>query len=636
MTAGGKKYVILSTLVPLVFVVASALVLYAVVPPSPAPVRAHWVQAAAALVSGLLLAFYGKKGRLLFSLDLKALESVYGGDGPETPGKADYGAAVDGLGALPFKTFLAYLGCGFLSLVLSVALNGGVLGFDPFRLTVSGLFNLSFLLLSGSFLYVLLDRTLLRHLLSFSLVRFPSGIRDLRQKRKNVMIPIFMTIMALISSFSVTVLLFATLGEASIPPMALMGRLLLRLAPIMGAYLAVVVVLVLIWTKNTAILYQYLLERLDQMAAAEKDLTGRIHIASVDELSSIKGRINDITEVLQRSLGEVKQAFDAFVRLEEKLLSAVDTSVRDSADIGRGVDETAAAAEKTDALVEQALSAGERMRGGVMATVDHVEQEHDAVGTTVASMRELLAQVSSAALSASDVRGRVGKLVDSFGEGSENVRRSRDAVLSVVDLSEKLREINDVISGIAARTNLLAMNAAIEAAHAGAAGAGFSVVASEIRALAEGTAGRTKESKESLKAVLSQIRIALDASERTTRSFEDIRTLLDSVDTGAAEIAAVMAEQDQTGKEIARRLEDTTTLTADTLRLAEELGTSTEDAVVSVRLVGEESRRLRAAVAAMREHNRSMAASISALESAAAECRSVGDRARTLVAAFKT
>jgi methyl-accepting chemotaxis protein len=289
-----------------------------------------------------------------------------------------------------------------------------------------------------------------------------------------------------------------------------------------------------------------------------------------------------------------------------------------------------------DAVAAGALASQEEMAGGVQAVIRQVGSQREKVDESVSVMKETIAATSAAASSAAEVRGRVAHLVDAFTQGDRSVKLSEAAVREVVALSEKLREINEIIAGIAARTNLLAMNAAIEAAHAGSAGAGFSVVADEIRALAENTAKRTRESKDSLKAVLDQIGKALGASEQTAASFKTISELLSGVDAGASEIAAIMAEQDKAGERITSMLEETTRLSAETLRIAEELGASSRKTTEAVTSVGEEANVLSDNAQEMRERNAALAAAVAELEAASAASREIRGKTAELIRSFKT
>ena len=120
--------------------------------------------------------------------------------------------------------------------------------------------------------------------------------------------------------------------------------------------------------------------------------------------------------------------------------------------------------------------------------------------------------------------------------------------------SQALLEANKVISTIAAQTNLLAMNAAIEAAHAGDAGRGFSVVADEIRRLAETSSGQTKRIKQEIGAVQDAIKNVVSAAESSSTAFARVNELIGNTETLVREVSSAMIEQKEGSMQILEAL----------------------------------------------------------------------------------
>jgi methyl-accepting chemotaxis protein len=182
-------------------------------------------------------------------------------------------------------------------------------------------------------------------------------------------------------------------------------------------------------------------------------------------------------------------------------------------------------------------------------------------------------------------RTRTGELSQSVRVGEEDIKAVVASVNDVAARSADLGEINKLIAAVAARTNLLAMNAAIEAAHAGAAGKGFSVVAEEIRILAESTAEHTRRSKESLAAILGLIKRSLGSAQSAGASFAliseaaaEVQKVTDQVATAmeveegrSREILGLLAETDALGQGVA---ETTKALGAVASAMAERLSTA--------------------------------------------------------------
>jgi len=142
--------------------------------------------------------------------------------------------------------------------------------------------------------------------------------------------------------------------------------------------------------------------------------------------------------------------------------------------------------------------------------------------------------------------------------------------------SESLQEANTIISSIAARTNLLAMNAAIEAAHAGDAGRGFSIVADEIRKLAEQSAGQSKTIGNSLKGVLESIKSVVLTTSETEKTFEKVINHVQVIGALELEVNNALTEQKTGVGQILEALSNMKQVTVDVREGSEEMKKSSD------------------------------------------------------------
>ncbi|MBN1242842.1 MAG: hypothetical protein JXA15_09065 [Spirochaetales bacterium] len=544
---------------------------------------------------------------------------------------AVYREAIEAAGAVPLKNFVLFLLVSIAYFAANAVwqnLTGAVSGSGAWLPVMVGTTAYFYL---GAMLYVFQDRILLEKLLSERLTWFPPDLYEARQGRKLVIIPLFMSLQAATTGVAFAVL-FAGSGSGE-------GDLLSRIAlPVLFAlavYHVLVAILVLIWSGNTTRAYSVVLERVERMASADKDLTGRIPIAGVDEISSIQGHINSFCDSLARSVAELKEAFGQLHAIEVQLYEGVEEATKGANEVAARIETVQALISHEDASVAKALRSGAALASGARAVAERARTQEYSVKNSTNSAELALEAVSNASERAAKVKVEVDELATVFGESGRAVRESLDVVRTVAERSTRLSEINSVIAKIASQTNLLAMNAAIEAAHAGTAGAGFSVVADEIRSLAETTARHTKDSRESLAAIVQDIRKALSVAEANAEAFERMGKVLGSVDEETAAIATSMASQDAANTSILEALRESQALAAENARGADELEALGTELSAILAALDEDARKTEADSIGMKEANSAILRRVGGLGELATRAATLNERTAALVAAFR-
>lgn len=295
---------------------------------------------------------------------------------------------------------------------------------------------------------------------------------------------------------------------------------------------------------------------LDDIASGEGDLTKRLDVSSTDEL------------------GKMGVSFNTFIEKLHGIISQVEHST---------VQVAAAANQLYSSSVQMATGAEEvAAQSGTVATAS---EEMAATSTEIAQnctyAAEGAKQANGSAMTGAAV---VETTVDVMGRIAERVRESAQTVGSLGERSDQIGAIIGTIEDIADQTNLLALNAAIEAARAGEQGRGFAVVADEVRALAERTTKATREIGTMIKAIQDETRGAVTAMEDGVREVEkgtveaarsgdaiqDILNQINAVSMQVNQIATAAEEQTATTCEINNNMQQITEVVYETAKGAQE------------------------------------------------------------------
>jgi methyl-accepting chemotaxis protein len=165
------------------------------------------------------------------------------------------------------------------------------------------------------------------------------------------------------------------------------------------------------------------------------------------------------------------------------------------------------------------------------------------MGQASAAVEEMIGNISSIGSVTQKMATQFETVGEAAAEGTRIQKESTERIREIVVQSQSLQEANKIISTIAAQTNLLAMNAAIEAAHAGEAGRGFSVVADEIRKLAENSSSESQKIRAELNQIIQTISRIVSDSEASGSAFAEVSRRVSETEKLVTEVNNAILEQ---------------------------------------------------------------------------------------------
>ena len=320
-----------------------------------------------------------------------------------------------------------------------------------------------------------------------------------------------------------------------------------------GVILAVVVTILLFGTAVPIVRgikqsIDDVVRSLKDIAQENGDLTVRIETKSEDEIGDLVYWFNQFMDKLQGVVRDVVEASLPLSNLAQNL---------------RGVTEE----------TQRTIDVQQRSATNAKQAVDTMSGSVDGVAHSAA---QAASDANEATTAASEGRQIVQQTVTSIQQLAENVRETADVIARLESDSNKVGSVLDVIKGIAEQTNLLALNAAIEAARAGEQGRGFAVVADEVRTLAS----RTQQSTEEIQSTIEQLQNAAHSAvevmsrgtEQATSSVETANKAGSSLET----ITSTIGRINQMNEQIAHNTEDQRTVAVDIVRHVDEIHERTE------------------------------------------------------------
>ena len=282
---------------------------------------------------------------------------------------------------------------------------------------------------------------------------------------------------------------------------------------------------------------------LKNISEGEGDLTSRLPIKGYGEISNLSLYFNRTMEKIRQTIASVGHTISGMQTISQNLASNMTETASAVHEISANIESVkqqtmiqSASVSETVATVEKIICSVQQLNGSIANQSSGIEQSSSFI-------EQMTAKVHAATETLEKNNELIKLLYEKTVKGKNGAKTANSVVNQIAEKSDSLLEASLVIQNIANQTNLLAMNAAIEAAHAGESGKGFAVVADEIRKLAEESNAQGKQIAHVLKESIEIINNLIAAGNGAEKNFDEVYGLVHTISEQEDLITAAMKEQ---------------------------------------------------------------------------------------------
>jgi methyl-accepting chemotaxis protein len=287
----------------------------------------------------------------------------------------------------------------------------------------------------------------------------------------------------------------------------------------------------------------YISQSFEEIAEGDGDLTIEIESTSNDEIGEVAASFNSFVEKLRYLMAEVKKAIDGTDMIKQSVSASTEQTTTAIEEISANLNSIGKQIDIMDNNINDNVTAIEEVTQNISSVDEQIINQSSMVEQSTASITQMIASLNNVNSVAQNKRETTQELSRVANEGKEQIKQTSENFKTVVDHISQIQEMASTINAIASQTNLLSMNAAIEAAHAGDSGKGFAVVADEIRKLAESAGQSSHSISQIIKNITASVMetdknvgASMEAFDRITREVSDTVNAFTEIEQSVAEL----------------------------------------------------------------------------------------------------
>lgn len=311
-----------------------------------------------------------------------------------------------------------------------------------------------------------------------------------------------------------------------------------------GIALAVIIALIaLVYSRELIMQIRMQQRKMRDILEGSDALSERIAITSYDEVGQLSDLINRFMDLLAGMLTGIARSAGSISHSSQVVDGSISAASDAMHEIVTTVEQISSSSDDQALAVDSARKKILAMQESIRRIGSDMENQASFVEQTSGAMTEMAGNIASVSRNTQQANALGEKLTRAARTGEEKIRQSVQAIGAVEEATDTVSAIVKVLSDIAGQTNLLAMNAAIEAAHAGDAGRGFAVVAAEIRKLAENSAVQAKEIVQQIGTMTSRVEAGVTQTREAGEAFRSILQDIQETTQLINEVSAAMVQQ---------------------------------------------------------------------------------------------